>query len=74
MKEEIADQRMGVESIGVEKQGDTIREGAQAQAQDMGMNQEGELAEQGQRLEAATALEALVEALAVAAAVLTVEG
>lgn len=51
MKEEIADQRMGVESIGVEKQGDTIWEGAQAQAQDMGMNQEGELAEQGQRLE-----------------------
>ena len=74
MKEEIADQRMGVESIGVEKQGDTIWEGAQAQAQDMGMNQEGELAEQGQRLEVATALEALVEALAVAAAVLTVEG
>jgi len=74
VKEEIADQRMGVESIGVEKQGDTIWEGAQAQAQDMGMNQEGELAEQGQRLEVATALEALVEALAVAAAVLTVEG
>lgn len=72
--EVIQDQHMAVEEKWEEKKGNIILEGAQARDMDLGMHQEGELAQEGPRTEVATALEALGRAPAVAEAVLTVEG